>query len=121
MAADIIEQVGRSIRASQRRRHAIERELRAHLEDAQMDLLRSGMTADEAVRESISRLGDPSDIAREFDSVYRPKRRTQIGLALALATGMILGVYGIGGSLASATPQHHSSVQHPHGPKMRNR
>lgn len=79
-----------------------------------MELERTGWSPEEASKESVSRLGDPRDIVSEFDSVYRPKRRNQVGLALALASGMILGVYGIGGTLASATSQHHKVVPRTH-------
>jgi hypothetical protein len=114
MSRDAIDHLARSIRVSARRRHSIELELRAHLEDSRLDLQLSGLSPAEAARESMARLGDPQEIASQFDSLYRPNRRTQVGLALALATGMILGVYGIGGSLASATSQHHRTTTHAH-------
>jgi hypothetical protein len=91
-------------------------ELRSHLQEAQQELEQAGWRPDDAARESLLRLGDPSEIVDGFEQVYRPSRRKQLGLAFALATGMLLGVYGIGGSLASAKPttgQHtakHSQV-----------
>src|SRR5947209_6304128 len=68
-----------------------------------LERLLSGWQPGEAEEEAVGRLGDTDDIAQAFGEVYRPSRRTQLGLAVALATGMILGVYGIGGGLASAT------------------
>jgi hypothetical protein len=79
-------------------------ELRSHLQEAQQELEQAGWRPDDAARESLLRLGDPSEIVDGFEQVYRPSRRKQLGLAFALATGMLLGVYGIGGSLASAKP-----------------
>lgn len=107
MEQDVIEQVTRSLRLPRRRCTAIGRELRAHLEDAQRDLQLAGWRPEDAARESAARLGEPIEIADAFSHVHRPSRRFQVGLAMALATGMLLGVYGIGGSLASATTDHH--------------
>lgn len=104
MSRDIIDQWGRSLRVSRRRRRAITLELRSHLQEAEDELVHSGWTREDAVRESLLRLGDPVEIVKGFEQVYRPSRRKQLGLAFALATGMLLGVYGIGGSLASAKP-----------------
>ncbi|HCG00571.1 MAG TPA: hypothetical protein DEV93_08510 [Chloroflexi bacterium] len=114
MGRDAVEQLTRTLRVSARMRRSIERELRAHLEDSRRELELSGLTPPDAARESLSRLGNPDEIVTQFDTVYRPKRRTQIGLALALASGMALGVLGIGGSLASATSAHHKPAQHSH-------
>lgn len=109
MARDTIDQLSRSLRVSRRRRRAISLELRSHLQETQQELERAGWRPDEALRESWRRLGDPSEIVDGFEQVYRPSRRKQLGLALTLATGLLLGVYGIGGSLASAKP---TSVRH---------
>lgn len=112
MARDTIEQLTRSLRVPRRRRWIIERELRAHLEDSRRDLETHGVSPSEAAVASLTRLGDPDEIALQFDTVYRPKRRSQLALALALASGMILGGYGIGGSLARATPARHPATTH---------
>lgn len=117
MSRDVIDQWSRSLRVSGRRRRAISMELRSHLQAAQEDLERAGWHPEDAARESLVRLGDPSEIVDGFEQVYRPSRRKQLGLAFALATGMLLGVYGIGGSLASAKPttvhtgQKHTQVR----------
>ncbi|GAC1398360.1 MAG: hypothetical protein NVSMB52_11910 [Chloroflexota bacterium] len=109
MEQDMIDQLTRSLRVPRGKRNAIGRELRTHLEEARRELVSSGWHPDEAVRECVTRLGEPAEIADAFSQLYKPSRRSQIGLALALATGMVLGVYGIGGSLASATTSHHPS------------
>ncbi|HEX6508537.1 MAG TPA: permease prefix domain 1-containing protein [Chloroflexota bacterium] len=111
MARDTIEQWGQSLRVSRRRRRTIVMELRSHLQESQQELELAGWKPDDAARESLRRLGDPLEIVESFEEVYRPSRRKQLGLAFALATGMLLGVYGIGGSLASATstPAHHKA------------
>jgi hypothetical protein len=114
MGRDAIEQATRSIRVSQRRRESIERELRTHLEDRRAELESSGLTAEDATIEVLSRFGDPDEIASSFDLIYRPNRRTQITASIALAGMMLLGVYGLGGSLASATSAHHRPTATPH-------
>ncbi len=113
MSRDIIDQWGRSLRVSRRRRRAITLELRSHLQEAEDELVQAGWQREDAARESLLRLGDPVEIVEGFEQVYRPSRRKQLGLAFALATGMLLGVYGIGGSLASAKPttNHHALQQ----------
>jgi hypothetical protein len=100
MERNVVDELSRAL--PRRRRAAIARELRAHVEDAQRDLQLCGWHPDAAAREAQSRLGDVREIAGAFVEVYRPSRRTRVGLALAVATGMILGIYGLGGSLASA-------------------
>ena len=100
--------------------------LRSHLQEAQEELILAGWTPEDAARESMVRLGDPGEMIEGFEQVYRPSRRKQLGLAFALATGMLLGVYGIGGSLASAKPSvsHHAAkhtaiLRAHHGPVER--
>jgi hypothetical protein len=102
-----------SLRVPRRRRQSIARELNAHLEDARRDLELAGWKPADAAQASLRRLGDPDEIADGFVQVYRPSRRSQLALAMALATGMLLGVWGIGGSLASATSAtHHPATTH---------
>jgi hypothetical protein len=113
MSRDVIDQWSRSLRVSRRRKRAITLELRSHLQEAQQELEQAGWRPEDAARECLRRLGDPEDIIEGFDQVYRPSRRKQLGLAFALATGMLLGVYGIGGSLASAKPTSaHQPAKH---------
>jgi hypothetical protein len=118
MERNIVDDLMHSLRVPRRRRHTIGRELRTHLEDSRRDLELAGWQPEQAAHESMQRLGDPVEIADGFTRVYRRSRRNRVGLALALATGMILGVWGIGGSLASATSTHeqpapHVQVRHP--------
>src|SRR5947209_14524586 len=103
MKQDVVEKLSRNLSVPRRRRGAIAREIRSHVEETRLELVLSGWQPGEAEEEAVRRLGDTDDIAQAFGEVYRPSRRTQLGLAVALATGMILGVYGIGGGLASAT------------------
>ncbi len=112
MSRDALEQWGRTLRVSKRRRRAITLELRSHLHEAQLELEQAGWRPEDAVRESLVRLGDPAELVDDFEHVYRPARHKQFGLAFALSTGMVLGLYGIGGSLASAKPStvHHRST-----------
>ena len=112
MTRESIEEWGRTLRVSKRRKRAIFMELSSHLQETQLELEQAGWRSDDAIRESLVRLGDPTEIVDGFAQVYRPSRRKQLGLAFALATGMVLGVYGVGGSLASATPTTHQHVSH---------
>lgn len=113
MSRDNIEQWSRVLRVPKRRKRTIYMELTSHLQETQLELEQAGWRTEDAVRESLIRLGDPAEIVDGFEQVYRPSRRKQLGLAFALATGMVLGVYGVGGSLASATPtsHHHSRLR----------
>lgn len=106
MEPAFFDDISRAIRG-RRRRDAILRELESHLDASRHDLLHAGYTLDEAQRESLLRLGDPVCIAADFHEVYRPARRSQIGVAFALAGALVLGMLTLGGSLASATTTHH--------------
>ncbi len=106
-----IEQWARALRISRRRRRDIAIELQSHLLESQQELERAGWRTEDAERESLLRLGDPTEIVEGFEQVYRTPRKKQFALAVALATGMLLGAYGLGGSLASAKPSvSHSST-----------
>jgi hypothetical protein len=113
MERNVLDDLVHALPVARPRRQAIARELHAHLEDARRDLELAGWKPQEAAEASLRRLGDPQEIADGFARVYRPARRSQLALAMALATGMLLGVWGIGGSLASATSAtHHHVTQH---------
>jgi hypothetical protein len=102
MARDVIDLVTRSIRVSSRSRRTIERELLSHFEESVHDLESMGLSHEHAVRESLSRFGDPSEIATTFDAVHQPNRRSQFGMAVLLASTMLLGAYSLDGTLARA-------------------
>jgi hypothetical protein len=130
MKRSVIEDLTRSSRVPRSQRGAIARELRSHVEETRRDLMLAGWDPDDALHEAENRLGDGEELAQAFAAVYRPSRRTQLGLAMALATGMLLGLYGIGGGLASATaakkhqikahPQViHRGAHRPHGSRQR--
>lgn len=112
MARDNLEHWSASLRLSRRRRQAIVREIHSHLEEAQDELRRAGWSPEDAARESFTRFGDPAEIATAFEEIYRPSRRKQLALAFALAGSMLVGAYGIGGSLASASPRHSTGTTH---------
>lgn len=99
--AEIVEMLPR------RRRGAVARELRAHLEESRQELVRAGIHPDDAQRESVERLGDPAEIAAQFIQVHRPSRRTRLALAFGLAGSLAVGVYSTG-AFASATSAHHA-------------
>ncbi|MGH2449011.1 MAG: permease prefix domain 1-containing protein [Chloroflexota bacterium] len=111
---DLIGRATRSVPASGRRREAIARELRSHVGEAKRELEQAGWDPAAAEQEGLARLGDPTDIAREFHRVYQPSRRNQIGLAFALAGALVLGMFGLSGPLASATSAHHAPAHHTH-------
>lgn len=108
MMRDTIEDLSRSLRLPGRKRRAIERELRAHLEESEHDLEMAGWSREEAAAESARRLGDMAELAGEFSRVYRPSRGRRVGLAFCLASVLCLGAYGASGTLASATATHRS-------------
>jgi hypothetical protein len=108
----MIDELAHALPVSRRQRQAIERELRAHLEDTRRELQLSGWHPDDALRESLARLGNPEEIVEQFTDVYRPPRRRQLGLALGLSGALFLGAFGAGASFASATSAHHQPASH---------
>lgn len=115
MERDTIEELCRSLPASRRRRGSIARELRAHLEDTRRELVLDGWQPEDATRESLARLGNPDEIVDAFAHAYRPTRHRQLGLAVGLATALLLGAYGAGATLASPTSAHTShAAKHVH-------
>lgn len=110
MEREIIGELGRGL--PRRRREAILRELHSHLEETRRELELAGWRPEDAARESLGRLGDPGEISSAFAQVYKPPRRTRIGLAFALAGALLVGAYGASGTLASATSAHHAPPAH---------
>jgi hypothetical protein len=106
MERDVIGEWARSLPIPSRRRRAIARELRTHLAESQRELELAGFSSEEAARESVKRLGSQEEIAQAFVAVHRRSRRSTIGLAFGLATAVMLGVFGAGGTLASSASQH---------------
>ncbi len=78
----------------------ITEELAAHLADANDDLVTAGLTADQAEREALARLGNPEDLAGGVRRAHQTRRRlvTAIGPALgATIRGAIVGyIFGAG-------------------------
>ncbi len=112
MQRDDLEELARSLPVPPWRRASIARELRNHVEEAQADLLIGGWPEEDAPREARARLGDPNEIATAFAAAYRPSRRARAGVALALAGGMLLGVFGVSGTLASSQSSHRMPAAH---------
>jgi hypothetical protein len=94
-------------RLGHRRRREIERELATHLEDTQRELRLAGLSAPEAQRQSVERLGDMSEIIDGFARVYRTRWSTRLALALGLAGSLVVGAYSTG-AFASGASAHHA-------------
>jgi hypothetical protein len=98
-----------------KRRREIERELASHLEESRRDLVRSGLTPEEAERQSLIRLGDPSEIADGFARVYRPRLSARLAVACGLAASLFVGAYSSGAIASGASAHHaHTTVRHAH-------
>lgn len=97
-----------TISVPRRKRRAIARELHAHLEDAQRDLVQAGWDEESASHESLRRLGDREEIVRSFNDVYRRPRRMKVGLALALSTGLMVGAFGGGAAAFNGGARTHA-------------
>ena len=85
-------------------REAVEAELREHIEDKTMDLMRifPGMTQEEAEERALSQMGDPEEIGRELAKIHRPWlgylwRASQAVLGAALLLAVIVGANYLGG------------------------
>src|SRR5437762_8314971 len=63
------------LRLDTRQRGAIADELRAHLEDRLDELLASGVSRDEAVRQALAEFGDAAGLAGQFVSLSRNRKR----------------------------------------------
>jgi len=112
---DIIsETLGKALPTTRRRRSAIERELRTHLEETREELLAAGWKNEDAERESFARFGSPEEVAAGFVHVYRPGHRRRLGLALGLSGALLIGAYGASGTLASARTATHHAPSHAH-------
>lgn len=98
----------RNMAVPRRKRRAIARELRGHLEDSQRELTLAGWDPEAAKNESARRLGDPDEITRNFDDVYRRPRHLKVGLAVALATGLLVGAYGGGAAAFNGSTHTHA-------------
>lgn len=124
MEQDLFDELDRSLPLSKGRRRTILRELRDHLQDAQIDLQLAGTPPKQAASESLTRLGDPEEIAQGFVAAYRRPRRRHLGLALGLAGALLLGAYGAGATLASSPAKHAPSkpaMRHVSKPMVRSR
>lgn len=59
-----------AVRIDSRERRSIDREVRAHLEDASADLCRSGLAEDEATTAAVASFGDSHAIATELTAIH---------------------------------------------------
>lgn len=87
-------------------RGEIERELASHLEESRRDLELSGLSAEEAAKQSLIRFGDPAEIADGFSRVYRPRLSARLAVACGLAASLFVGAYSSGAFASGATTRH---------------
>lgn len=106
MEQNPLDEVLHRLRVPGARKNAIERELASHVAESRHELLLAGWRPEDADREALSRLGEPVELAEAFTRVHRPARRLRFGMAMVLATSMLLGAYGLGGQFASAHAIH---------------
>ena len=85
-------------------RETVEAELREHIEDKTLDLMRifPDMTAEEAGERALSQMGDPEEIGRELAKIHRSWlgylwRASQAVLGAALLLAVIVGANYLGG------------------------
>jgi hypothetical protein len=110
MERDAVNRLTDALPIPGRRKRAIARELEAHLEDSRRDLELAGWPAEEAARESLHRLGDLDEIAGALVQVHRRSRRAPVAAVLGLTSALIVGMFSVGGSMASAHPARHVSA-----------
>jgi hypothetical protein len=93
---DFLGLLSRLLRLGNKQRHAISRELRAHLEDRLDELLAAGVPREQAVRQALDEFGDAAGLAAEFVSISRHKRRRwQMRITTASLAAMVLVAIGI--------------------------
>lgn len=110
MAEEILRNVGNRLKVRGRRRERVIRELRSHLDESRHQLVLTGHSPDEALRESLESFGDPEDVADMLTAVHRRRPR----LAMVVAATMLLTAasawFGASGTFASGP---HRAVHHP--------
>lgn len=92
-------------------RQAVEEELREHIEDKTLDLMRifPGMTEEEAREQALDRMGDPEEIGKELAKIHKPWlgylwRASKWALGLLAAAALVV---------CAATNDHFQSARHP--------
>jgi len=96
-ADELIDGIINSSQVPRRRRREIQRELRSHIEDFIVAAREAGRDQAEIDRLLLANFGDPGQIARGFNWVYRNERRKLRAVAFALSV-MLLAI-----SLLAAT------------------
>jgi hypothetical protein len=96
-AADelIREIVDRSQIPSERKRHAVLRELRAHVEESVIAGREAGRSDDEVVREVLDGFGDPDRVAESFAWIYRHERAGMRVAVFLLSTLMVASALAV--------------------------
>ncbi|AMV20999.1 permease prefix domain 1-containing protein [Planctomyces sp. SH-PL14] len=88
--------MSRLLRLSKDQEAAIADELRDHMEERFTELLRAGLTREQAIERALGEFGDAAGLAREFSSLAWRKRRrfwTRVSLASAVtAAGVAIGL-----------------------------
>lgn len=88
--------MSRLLRLSKEQEAAIADELRDHMEERFTELLRAGLTREQAIERALGEFGDAAGLAREFSSLAWRKRRrfwTRVSLASAVtAAGVAIGL-----------------------------
>lgn len=93
----------RLLKVSQADRDEIRQELEAHLAERTRDLMLSGQTEHDAVRQAIVELGEAADLAQRFTNANRySRRRFAMNLTLVGAGVAMIGVGAVAWSSSSA-------------------
>lgn len=91
--------MSRLLRLSKEQEAAIADELRDHMEERFTELLRAGLTREQAIERALGEFGDAAGLAREFSSLAWQKRRrfwTRVSLASAVtAAGVAIGLMSV--------------------------
>src|SRR5579863_3941862 len=74
-----------------REQSEIQRKLRCHVEDVVMAACEAGRDEQEIERLVLARFGDPYQIARGFERVYRHERRRLQAYTYAISTVLLAG------------------------------
>ncbi|KEZ52838.1 FtsW/RodA/SpoVE family cell cycle protein [Metabacillus indicus] len=68
-------------------RMMVEMELNAHIESIKEDLVKNGLTADEAETKAIAQMGNPVGIGKDMNKIHRPKTDWVLILLFTLCMG----------------------------------
>lgn len=96
--------LSRLLRLTSKQKDAIADELRDHLEERLTDLMQSGLSREDAIKQALDDFGDVSGLALDFTNVSRTPFRRLV-MRTTLATAVVTGIAMLGLFLFAPEPE----------------